>query len=369
MCEEEIKSYIKKHSIELGINKNDEINANTINTGKRNNCYIILSGKRIIFCKVFNPQLRFASQFDKTRYFTEKSAINFLAKQDFPVPSIIYSDDENEILFEQFIEGSTLRQELIRYPEKERTLVSIVLDNLSKLHNLKVQDEDFANIDFRRLETEDYIKFMIKTLALLYDFLGIKNVPFSEIAKSGIRKIGQHLAKQELRYGHFELHGDNIIVDNNDVVHFVDFEKFHPHIPQIDLISFLMGENMKKDNICRYIDEYIKLNGINSKDGFLYTLDCANIFYNLKIINMIIRNILGYETRWEEVDGKKVKIVEKTQTNFGINWNKERNENIYARLKNILNFNFSQNKEIIDLKKELFGIVIKKSFNEMEDER
>ena len=185
----------------------------------------------------------------------------------------------------------------------------------------------------------------------------MKDKVVSEEDKNCIKRISENLASQELKYGHFELHNDNIMFDGEKIF-FIDFEKFHPHVPQLDLISLMMNENINKENIKKYIDYYIRINNISNKEEFLYTLDCANIFYNLKIVNMIIRNLLGCETRWVEENGQRVKKIERTNSNFGSNWNKERNESIEMRIKNILEFNFSSNAEIEKLKNNLFGDIL-----------
>jgi len=200
---------------------------------------------------------------------------------------------------------------------------------------------------------------MSQTLQLLYDYVQLKDVIIDKKDEYIMSKISDILANQKVQYGHFELHGDNIIVDK-DNIYFVDFEKFHPHIQHIDLISLLMNENIDSKKIKYYIDYYIQINKIADKNIFLYVLDCANVYYNLKIINMIIRNLLGCETKWTEIGGNKIKIIEKTDSNYGINWNEERNEKIETRINNILNFNFSKNDELIKLKNNLFSRVMSK---------
>ncbi len=56
-----------------------------------------------------------------------------------------------------------------------------------------------------------------------------------------------------------------------------------------------------------YIEYYKCKAKILDEKSFCEVLDLVNLYYNLKIINMIIRNLLGYETIWEEENGKKIK--------------------------------------------------------------
>lgn len=368
MEEKLILEYIKIHQKELGINLEDIVGIKKINTGKRNHCYTIETKKGKLFCKVFNRKLRFASQFDRTRYFVEMSALNWLKCNGCSVPNIRYADEKNEIAFLNYIEGKTLRQTIREKPEEEVLLVRRVLEEISKIHALEVKDSDFPEIQFKNIGADDYMSTMVKDLKLVYTFLGCGNEQLDEKDYENLQRIAQKLSSQDVKYGHFELHSDNIMVDEESI-YFIDFEKFHPHIPQLDIISLTMNGNMNKHYINEYVQYYMKLNKITDEREFLYTLDCARIFYNLKIMSMIVRNLLGYETRWREENGKRVKDIRKLGTNFGIAWNSERNESLEMRVRNICNFNFSKYKEIEEVQDSLFSKVLNKCMSEEKGER
>lgn len=262
-------------------------------------------------------------------------------------------------MFQEYIKGKTLKHEIIERPDKENLLIRKTLEEISKLHNIDVKESDFSEIKFEHMEKNDYYKSMGKTLCLLYDFFGISTEGIQDEYKIGLNNIAKSLAEEKTKYGHFELHNDNIMYDGKDI-YLIDFEKFHPHIPQLDLISLMMNENINKKYIEEYINYYMQLNNIKDQEKFLHLLDCANIFYNLKIIDMIVRNSLGYETKWEEIDGKRVKKVEKTNSDFGTKWNNERNESLEMRIKNILDFEFYQYDEISALKNNLLAETLEK---------
>ncbi len=368
MEEELISKYIKSHHQELGVNSEDIIGIKRINTGKRNYCYSIETKKGKLFFKVFNKELRFASQFDKTRYFVEMSTLNWLKFNKCSVPNIRYADAKNEILILDFIEGKTLRQFIQEKPQEETILIRRVLEEISKIHALEVKDTDFQEIKFKNMSENDYMNTMIKNLKQIYTFLGIGHEQLDEGDFERIKAIAQNLSSQDVKYGHFELHSDNIMV-SKESIYFIDFEKFHPHIPQLDIISLIMNGNINKKYINEYVKYYMRLNEITDENAFLYTLDCANIFYNLKIMSMIVRNSLGYETKWREENGRKIKDIKKVGTNFGTNWNSERNESIAMRVKNICDFNFSNNKEFEELQDSLFVCISNKFISEKEEER
>jgi hypothetical protein len=151
-------------------------------------------------------------------------------------------------------------------------------------------------MEFRSLKPKDYSDKIIDTINLLP--LTNKKRELNNDDKNSILKFCNIFGKEKLRYGHMELHLDNIIIANKDKeVYFVDFEKFHPHVIQLDIISLLTNPDIinyykehYKESINRYINYYMDINKIVDKKDFLYILDIANIIYNLKMINMIDRN-------------------------------------------------------------------------------
>ena len=293
-----------------------------VQTGKRNECYIINTNNRKIFCKVFNKNLRFASQFNKTRYYIENKTLDFLRQKGCAVPKVIYSDKKNETLFLEFISGKNLKNYIKDVDKKaEKVIIQKVIDQLIKIHSIEIKKEDFKDVVFKRLEKNDYYQSIMKTIYLMEEFFNNK-IEVSNTIKEWIYDIAKILSQQKVTYGHFELHQDNIIVNNKNV-YLIDFEKFHPHIPYIDLISLLMNGNIEKNKFMEYIEYYKCKAKILDEKSFCEVLDLVNLYYNLKIINMIIRNSLGYETIWEEENGEKIKKIRKTESKFGIVWNKQ----------------------------------------------
>jgi hypothetical protein len=88
----------------LGFDDFNSLSIEKIPTGKRNNCFLCTEGEKKIFCKEYNPELKWATQFNRERYDIEKEVINLLTINDCLVPKIVYADDNNKVLFLEYIE-------------------------------------------------------------------------------------------------------------------------------------------------------------------------------------------------------------------------------------------------------------------------
>ena len=126
----ELLQYIRENYKSIGINPNEIVEIRRLNTGKRNNCYCIVTRDKKLFCKTFNKNLRYASQFDKTRYNIEKNALIYLHHNGIFVPDVNYADDNEEIVFLQYIEGITLKQAIRMDKSLEPLLIKKTLDEI-----------------------------------------------------------------------------------------------------------------------------------------------------------------------------------------------------------------------------------------------
>jgi hypothetical protein len=311
--------------------------------GLRNTCYKYSDGNNVLFVKAYNKDTQFSKHMSECRCVSEFYITKYLYDNQCSVAEPLFCDEKMQIGIYDFVEAKNLK----KYGKVDMELCYLTMEELSKIHSLPVV-YDINGCKFTDLSKEDLKRYLIDGINFLCELKYIPNI-YNDM--SFFQDIVDEIGKMNRVIGNTQLHDGNVMVSNEHSIWFCDFEKVCPHFPQMDIMSFIHCRNLLLNDEKKIIDHYIRINNIENPDLFYCVYNLLFIIDCLRILKKIKYNEDGLKVKWVEVNGKKIKKFEKTESDKGIRWNRERGESIENRLYEIQSNVYSNNELCRKLRK------------------
>lgn len=303
-------------------------NITIITGGLKNKSYLYRYGKQKFFVKVYNPKTKFSRHMNVSRCACEYQINNYLYKYECAVAKPLYYDEEKQIGIYEYIEGVNLYS----YKKFNKFFYYDVINQIAKIHSVPVVNE-LNGCVFNNIDKDDIYRYIIDGINFLIEIFGIRDI---DLDFQLYTDIACEIDTENKIIGNTQLHNGNIMVANDNKIYLCDFEKVCPHYPQMDIMSFLNCRNLSVEKEIELIKYYISIKQIKDTKKFIMIYNLLYIIDCLRVIKKIKYNLDGYEVKWVEKDGKRQKKYEKSNSNAGEVWNRERNESIDMRIQKIM---------------------------------
>lgn len=323
-----------------------------VNGGIRNTTHKVKYGNQYLFIKLYNSKTKYSTHIEGTRCKTEYEICKYLNDNGCPVIKPVFCDNEKGVNIFKFYESKNLSYFLKNSDHK--TVINLfykIMDAIILVHN--VQCNNYLNtLRFKSISEQDIMRYFNESFEVISKYkhsICVGNF-YNDVK---IDDLINCIMEENLVWGNMQMHSENIMICENQDVIFCDFEKTYPHFRQMDLISCLDNKGLSFEEIRHLTDYYFEKSNLKDYKKFIRNMDIINVIENLRMLKKITLNESSKQVEWKMQNEKKVKNIIADNSNTGVRWNTERNENYESRLYMMLNYNFSNEPMVNKLREQL----------------
>lgn len=246
-----------------------------------------LSGSNRIYFKVFNDTYTALGAYNNDQkenstffYFSE-----IFKRGSMPVPQLLLKG-QNGYYLQEFIDGNSLLDVVLKngYTDEVKNLYKKSIEQLVEFQSKFNEVIDYSMC--HHAQEFDETQILSDLLYFKYYFLDVMQVNYNKNAlMEELVEMSKEMARIEPKtFMYRDFQSRNIIVDNNNEVHFIDYQGGMKGLPQYDIVSLLwqakaaLPQNWKRELYNHYYDlfkEKTRIQYLNEIEFGKAYLDCV----------------------------------------------------------------------------------------------